>query len=84
MKAYAVSTTGEIKPCGNYSPDIVRPGDKPPEGLEVKYLPRIRCMDCPGKLYTAVEGKVEEDFAVHLKNRRHLGMVAKRVEGEGK
>ncbi|EGP86320.1 SWI/SNF chromatin remodeling complex protein [Zymoseptoria tritici IPO323] len=86
MKAYALHTTAsgaeELKPCGNFSPDLVRPGDLPPQGMTCKWLPRIRCVDCPGKLYTAVEGRVAGDFEVHLKNRKHLAMVAKRVEEE--
>ena len=56
----------------------LNPGEKPPAGTKVVYMPRIRCNDCPGKLYTAVPGKVLEDFEVHLRNRLHREKVAER------
>lgn len=60
----------------------IQPGDAPPEGLKMQYLPRIRCVDCPGKLYTAVRDRVVDDFEVHLKNRKHREAVQVRVERE--
>ncbi|KAK4497901.1 hypothetical protein PRZ48_010556 [Zasmidium cellare] len=74
MKPYCISLeTGEITK-GNLSP-----GDPAPPGLKMQYLPRIRCNDCPGKLYTAQLGKVEEEFEVHLRNKKHRAAVEERV-----
>ncbi|KAK5114510.1 hypothetical protein LTR62_002445 [Meristemomyces frigidus] len=74
MKAYAVDANGKnIK----LSPE---PGASPPAGLKFQFQPRIRCNDCPGKLYTAQPGKVVEDFEVHLRNRTHRLAVQDRQE----
>ncbi|KAL9106227.1 MAG: hypothetical protein Q9227_008695 [Pyrenula ochraceoflavens] len=50
-------------------------------GKEVKYQyhPRIRCSDCPGKLYTPGPGTTVENFEVHLKNRNHREKVERRL-----
>lgn len=56
------------------------PGAGAPLGYRLAWLPRIRCNDCPGKLYTAVPGKVIEDFDVHLRNRAHLAAVQRRQQ----
>ncbi|KAF2661719.1 SNF5-domain-containing protein, partial [Lophiostoma macrostomum CBS 122681] len=50
-----------------------------PAGYKAQYLPRIRCIDCPGKLYTAGPGLTVENFEVHLKNRQHRNSVERRV-----
>jgi len=47
------------------------------------YLPRIRCHDCPGKLYTPGPLMTIENFEVHLKNRAHRDRVAARIGGGG-
>lgn len=46
---------------------------------------RIRCLDCPGKLYNPGPGETLTNFEVHLKNRAHRANVAARLEkgGEG-
>ncbi|KAK5002443.1 hypothetical protein LTR28_011415, partial [Elasticomyces elasticus] len=48
-----------------------------PGGANVKFqfLPRIRCTDCPDKLYTALPGSTVENFEVHLNNRHHKERV---------
>lgn len=76
MKAYCISEDDDaiFRPS---SP--LRPGAPPPEGTKVMYLPRLRCNDCPVKVYTTIPGKVEEDFEVHLKNRVHRERVAERL-----
>lgn len=75
MKPYCISLeTGDITK-GN-----LQPGDPPPAGLRLQYLPRIRCNDCPGKLYTAQLGKVEEEFEVHLRNKKHRAAVEERLK----
>ena len=48
-----------------------------------KYLPRIKCLDCPGKLYTAGPGESIENFEVHLKIRKHREEVEARLAKEG-
>lgn len=46
---------------------------------------RIRCLDCPGKLYNPGPGETLTNFEIHLKNRAHRANVATRLEkgGEG-
>ncbi|KAF2268450.1 SNF5-domain-containing protein [Lojkania enalia] len=50
-----------------------------PAGYKAQYLPRIRCNDCPGKLYTAGPERTVENFEVHLKNRQHKASVERRT-----
>ena len=61
---------------------IPLPTDPSRAGPEVKYkyVPRVRCGDCPGKIY------VPMGFESHLKNKRHRENVDARLarEGEGK
>lgn len=57
-------------------------GAAPPEGVQWAYLPRIKCNDCPGKLYTAMPEKTVENFETHLKNRKHVERVERRKRGE--
>lgn len=76
MKPYPVnSETGEI------TRTALQPGDPAPAGCKLQYLPRIRCIDCPGKLYTAQPGRVVDDFEVHLRNNKHRLAVEKRKNG---
>ena len=51
--------------------------------LPHKYLPRIRCLDCPGKLYVTGPGMTVENFEQHLRNRRHKEMVEARIAQDG-
>jgi len=44
-----------------------------------KYLPRIRCLDCPGKLYVTGPGTTAEQFENHLRHRKHREAVDARV-----
>jgi SWI/SNF-related matrix-associated actin-dependent regulator of chromatin subfamily B protein 1 len=55
------------------------PGQPLPPTIKYMYLPRIRCSDCPGKLYTPGPGTTVENFEVHLKNRGHRDKVEGRV-----
>lgn len=50
---------------------------QPPGRYITDYTPRIRCVDCPGKLYTPGPGETVDNFEIHLKNRIHR----ERVEG---
>lgn len=78
MRPYCMdAASGQITKGGQ------KPGDKAPEGLKFQFLPRIRCNDCPGKLYTAVPGRVIQDFEVHLRNRVHRETVQNRA-GSGR
>ncbi|PCH37509.1 SNF5-domain-containing protein [Wolfiporia cocos MD-104 SS10] len=42
---------------------------------------RLKCLDCPGKLYTPGPGDTLLNYEVHLKNRQHRQRVAARVGG---
>ena len=55
------------------------PGASPPAGVKFKYMPRIRCRDCPTKLYNALPESVVDDFEVHLRNRKHRDAVQTRI-----
>lgn len=54
-------------------------GEAPSTGMEYWYLPRIRCLDCPEKQYTAGPNMTVDSFLVHLKNRQHLARVEARL-----
>ncbi|KAG9028270.1 SWI/SNF chromatin-remodeling complex subunit [Tulasnella sp. JGI-2019a] len=43
---------------------------------------RIKCFDCPGKVYTPGPEETLTNFEVHLKNRRHRENVAARLSKE--
>lgn len=49
------------------------------QDVEWVFAPRIRCRDCPGKLYTPGPGMSAENFTVHLRNKQHRANVNKRV-----
>lgn len=44
---------------------------KDPSKVKYMFLPRIRCLDCPGRVYSAGPGMGVENFEVHLKNKLH-------------
>lgn len=69
------------------------PGSTPPSGpvkdadgnvladsIKFAWLPRIKCLDCPGKVYTAQRENTAEAFEVHLKMRRHKENVEARIK----
>ncbi|WFD03924.1 SWI/SNF chromatin-remodeling complex subunit [Malassezia obtusa] len=53
-----------------------RPPDLPPPAEEEW---RIRCADCPGKVYKPGPGESLINFEIHLKNRSHRAAVARRL-----
>lgn len=54
--------------------------DQPtPPDSKFMYYPRIKCLDCPGKLYTPGPETGVNNFEVHLKNKMHREKVEKRV-----
>ncbi|KAL9531175.1 SWI/SNF chromatin-remodeling complex subunit [Sphaerulina musiva] len=79
MRAYTIDAETEATITKGRGPPTA--GGVPAAGTKFQYLPRIRCNDCPGKLYTAVPGKVIQDFSVHLRNRVHREMVNTRKQG---
>ncbi|WAR51880.1 hypothetical protein PtB15_1B316 [Puccinia triticina] len=58
--------------------DVLAPG-QPPVIVGCDW--RIKCMDCPGKLYTVGPGESFTNFDVHLKNRQHRQKVEDRLKG---
>ncbi|PWY79740.1 SWI-SNF complex subunit [Aspergillus heteromorphus CBS 117.55] len=69
---YTAVDTETMLPVANVNS---QPGHK----LKYQYLPRIRCHDCPGKLYTPGPGTTVENFEVHLRNRQHKERVEDRI-----
>ena len=61
-------------------PISVRPDAPPAEAVKYMYYPRIKCKDCPGKLYTPGPEMGVNNFEVHLKNRIHREKVEHRVK----
>ncbi|KAI5857515.1 hypothetical protein BZA05DRAFT_383841 [Tricharina praecox] len=51
--------------------------------IKWKWIPRIRCHDCPGKLYTPGPEQTVESFLVHVKNRGHRVRVDQRTKTGG-
>ncbi|KAK7042455.1 hypothetical protein R3P38DRAFT_2890583 [Favolaschia claudopus] len=43
---------------------------------------RIKCLDCPGKLYTPGPGETLNNYEIHLRNRLHRRRVNERVRRE--
>lgn len=75
MRYSAVDTETMLPVATSNSP----PGHK----LKYQYLPRIRCHDCPGKLYTPGPGMTVDNFEVHLRNRQHKERVEERLAKGG-
>ena len=64
MRYTAVSTITDL-------PITLRPNEPQPPEMKYMYYPRIKCLDCPGKLYTTGPETSVKNFEVHLKNRMH-------------
>ncbi|KAI2630474.1 hypothetical protein GGS21DRAFT_203237 [Xylaria nigripes] len=54
-------------------------GQPTPPHVRFFFLPRIRCIDCPGKLYTPGPDTSASNFEVHLKNKAHKERVEARL-----
>jgi SWI/SNF-related matrix-associated actin-dependent regulator of chromatin subfamily B member 1 len=54
-----------------------------PPNVRFYFLPRIRCLDCPGKLYTPGPEMTAQNFEVHLKHKAHKEKVEARLNGVG-
>lgn len=80
MRYTAVSTVTDmpisLRPNG--------PNEPSPPDTKFMYYPRIKCLDCPGKLYTPGPETGVNNFEVHLKNRLHREKVERRVRDKGR
>ncbi|KAJ5371248.1 SWI/SNF chromatin-remodeling complex subunit snf5 [Penicillium cataractarum] len=74
---YSAVDTETLAPVSN--PTNLQAGQK----IKYQYLPRIRCHDCPGKLYTPGPGMTVDNFEVHLRNRQHKERVEERINKTG-
>jgi len=72
MRYSAINTTTDA-PCPHPPPGPI------PDDIKFMFVPRIRCNDCPGKLYTPGPEMTVANFEVHLKNRQHKDRVEARV-----
>lgn len=70
---YSAVDTETLAPVAN--PNNLQPNQK----IKYQYLPRIRCHDCPGKLYTPGPAMTVDNFEVHLRNRQHKERVEERL-----
>lgn len=50
-------------------------GEAARSGFKLQLLPRVRCLDCPNKLYVARPGAVIDDLGIHMRNRLHRQSV---------
>ena len=82
MRYTAVSTITDM-PI-SLRPNELRPNEPSPPDTKFMYYPRIKCLDCPGKLYTPGPETGVNNFEVHLKNRLHREKVERRVRERGR
>ncbi|KAK7187241.1 hypothetical protein DPSP01_013000 [Paraphaeosphaeria sporulosa] len=59
-------------------PDSFAASGSLPPGHKAQYVPRIRCLDCPGKLYNSGPEQTVGNFQTHLNNKQHKQNVEKR------
>jgi SWI/SNF-related matrix-associated actin-dependent regulator of chromatin subfamily B protein 1 len=71
-------TAVDINTGNPFPTQTLQQGEPLPPNVKHQYFPRIRCRDCPGKLYTPGPGMTVENFEVHLKNRQHRERVEAR------
>ncbi|KAF3045118.1 SWI/SNF chromatin-remodeling complex subunit [Didymella heteroderae] len=77
-EAHENRETGKIEPKA-VKLDSLSLSDPLPANHKAYFLPRIRCQDCPGKLYNAGPGQTVTNFELHLKNRQHMSNVSNRI-----
>ena len=63
------------------TPITLRQDVPQPPDTKFYFYPRIKCKDCPGKLYTPGPLSGVDNFEVHLKNRHHRDRVLRRLGG---
>ena len=71
MRYTAVSTISDL-------PQRLAPNEPVPPDTKFMYYPRIKCLDCPGKMYLPGPGGTVDSFETHLKNRLHRENVERR------
>jgi SWI/SNF-related matrix-associated actin-dependent regulator of chromatin subfamily B protein 1 len=81
---YVVMNDAHEDPTGKVVPkqvklDTFAPTAPLPPSHKAYFLPRIRCIDCPGKLYNAGPGPSVNNFELHLRNRQHMDNVRRRT-----
>ena len=85
MRYTAVSTITDmpisLRPNGPNGPNELN--EPSPPDTKFMYYPRIKCLDCPGKLYTPGPETGVNNFEVHLRNRLHREKVERRVREKG-
>ena len=59
-------------------PDSFAASGSLPAGSKAQFVPRIRCLDCPGKLYNSGPDQTIGNFQTHLNNKQHKQNVEKR------
>ena len=75
MKAYPIDPSTNLP---------VKPDQPTPDNVKFQYLPRIKCNDCPGKVYSAgTQEAPTENFEVHLRNRLHKEKAEAKRRGSG-
>ena len=77
MRYTAVSTVTDM-------PITLKLNEPSPSDTKFMYYPRIKCLDCPGKLYTPGPETGVNNFEVHLRNRLHREKVERRVRDMGR
>lgn len=75
MRYTAVSTVTDL-------PISLQANGPTPPDSKFMYYPRIKCLDCPGKLYTPGPETGVNNFEVHLKNKMHREKVESRIREE--
>lgn len=60
-------------------PPLVLPNSSQQVKIKWMWVPRIKCFDCPQKLYTAVPEDTAAKFEVHLTNSKHKAAVKERL-----
>lgn len=71
-------------PPGSSPPDpVALPNSDKKQKVKWMYVPRIKCTDCPSKLYNAVPPPEDTagKFEVHLTNSKHRAAVRERLTG---
>jgi SWI/SNF-related matrix-associated actin-dependent regulator of chromatin subfamily B member 1 len=62
---------------------IIKSDGKPiPENAKYQFVPRIKCHDCPGKVYNPGQGQNTDGFEIHLKTNFHKQRVEQRKKSD--
>ena len=72
MRYTPVSTTTDL-------PISLRSTEPAPPDMKYVYYPRIKCLECPGKLYSPGPGPEARYFEMYLKHKVHREKVYKKL-----